>query len=93
MDTLVGSLIISRSGHDKNHIYVVMEVESGFVYVVDGRLKTIDKPKKKNIKHIQVVNNKPEDIMEKIDNNSLRNEDIKRCIKLFKQEHRCEAYI
>ena len=93
MNTLVGSLVISKSGHDKNHVYVVMEVESGFVYVVDGRLKTLDKHKKKNIKHIQMVNIKSDEILEKIDNKALRNEDIKRCIKLFKKEHKCEAYI
>lgn len=92
MNTLVGSLVISKSGHDKNHVYVVMEVESGFVYLVDGRIKTIDKPKKKNIKHIQMINYKSDVIIEKIDNKELRNEDVKRCIKLFMKEHQCEAY-
>ena len=69
-----------------------MEVESGFVYLVDGRIKTIDKPKKKNIKHIQMINYKSDVIIEKIDNKVLRNEDVKRCIKLFMKEHQCEAY-
>jgi ribosomal protein L14E/L6E/L27E len=93
MNTLVGSLVISKSGHDKNHVYVVMEVKSGFVYVVDGKIKTVDKPKKKNMKHIQMINIKSDEIINKIDNKELRNEDVKRCIKLFKQEHPCEAYI
>ena len=93
MNTLVGSLVISKSGHDKNHVYVVMEVEGGFVYVVDGKIKTVDKPKKKNMKHIQMVNIKSDEIINKIDNKELRNEDVKRFIKLFKKEHPCEAYI
>ena len=92
MNTSVGSLVISKSGHDKNHIYVVMEVESGFAYLVDGKLKTIDKPKKKNMKHIQKINYKSDEIIKKIDNKELRNEDVKRYIKIFKKEHPCEAY-
>ena len=92
MDIEVGKLAISKSGHDKNNIYVVMEVIEGFVILSDGKLKTIDKPKKKNIKHIQIIDYKSDEVIEKILNGKIIDEEIKRCIKLFKKEHPCNAY-
>ena len=71
MDIEVGKLAISKSGHDKNNIYVVMEVIEGFVILSDGKLKTIDKPKKKNIKHIQIIDYKSDEVIEKIRNGKL----------------------
>lgn len=37
----------SLSGHDKNKIYLIWKKEERFAYLVDGKIHTIDKPKKK----------------------------------------------
>lgn len=47
-----GDIVMSIMGHDRGEIYLVLESNENFVYLADGRLKTLDKPKKKNIKHI-----------------------------------------
>lgn len=52
---MVGMLAVSRAGHDKNDIYVIVSEEDEYVYLADGRIKSVDKPKKKNKKHIQLV--------------------------------------
>lgn len=73
---MIGEFVKSKAGHDKDSIYIVINEDADNVYVVDGRLKTIDKPKKKNKKHIQVIKNtKP--------NNISTNDEIKREIKLY----------
>ena len=48
-------LAISRSGHDKDSIYVIVKEEANMVYLADGNLKPLEKPKKKNRKHIQIL--------------------------------------
>lgn len=53
---MIGQLAISKAGHDKDALYVVVGQEKDFVYLCDGRLKTPDKPKKKRLKHVQPVN-------------------------------------
>ena len=50
MDELI--LAKSKAGHDKNHIYVVMEKQEDVVYLVNGTTKTCANPKKK--KAIQI---------------------------------------
>lgn len=45
------NLAISRSGHDKGSIYVIVKEEADAYYLADGKGKTLEKPKKK-IKNI-----------------------------------------
>lgn len=53
---MIGQLAISKAGHDKDALYVVVGQEKDFVFLCDGRLKTPEKPKKKRLKHVQPVN-------------------------------------
>jgi ribosomal protein L14E/L6E/L27E len=81
----VGMLAVSKAGHDKDILYVIIRAEKEYVYLVDGIIRTLNKPKKKNIKHIQIVKHVDEDLQNKlIENNNIQNEDIKRVIKLFR---------
>ncbi len=52
---MTGQFAISRAGHDKGVLYVVVAEQGDFVYLSDGRLKPPEKPKKKRRKHIQPV--------------------------------------
>lgn len=73
-----GNLAKSLAGHDRNQIFVIVKEEGEYVYVADGRGKTLEKPKRKNKKHVQPIHYSNELIPE-----MKRNEDIKRVIKLF----------
>ena len=52
---MVGMLAKSKAGHDKDNIYVIFQEDDAYVYLVDGKSRTTDKPKKKNKKHIQII--------------------------------------
>ena len=45
---MIGQFAVSKAGHDKGTLYVVVAREGDFVYLSDGRLKTPQKPKKKS---------------------------------------------
>ncbi len=79
-------LAVSRSGHDKDSLYVIVKEEDNLVYLADGRLKPIEKPKRKNRKHIQIIKNLPKDITEVFTQENFRNEEIKRAIKLYQKQ-------
>ena len=53
---MIGQFAISKAGHDKGNLYVVVAEEGEFVFLSDGKTKTPEKPKKKKRKHIQPVN-------------------------------------
>lgn len=78
-------LAVSRSGHDKDSMYVIIKEEANMVYLADGELKPLEKPKKKNRKHIQVIKKLPKEITEVFTQQNFRNEEIKRAIKLYRK--------
>ena len=55
MNYEAGMLAWSRAGHDKDTLYVIVKTEGEYVYLSDGRLKPVEHPKKKKIRHIQIV--------------------------------------
>ena len=83
MELRKGMLAISKAGHDKDSWYVVLEVEGEMAGLINGKNRTIDRPKKKKIKHLQPVNEIPEILQEKLQKEmQWTNEEIKRALKL-----------
>lgn len=79
-----GMYAISRAGHDKGKLYIIIMEEEEYVYLSDGRLKPVEAPKKKKKKHIQIIKKTEEQIYLTIDENKqISNEEIKRAIKEY----------
>ncbi len=80
-----GSIAVSRAGHDKGEVFVILKSDTEYVYLMDGINRTFEKPKRKNIKHVQCVHYADENLAEKYANREkISNDDIKRAIKLYK---------
>lgn len=79
----------SKAGHDHGKIYIIIEGtnETGkedFVMVADGEVKTLEKPKKKRTKHLQIILKCDEVIFEKMTKGQeIENEDIKAAIRNY----------
>jgi len=82
---MVGNFAISKAGHDKGTLYIILKEEETYVYVVDGLHKLIDTPKKKSKKHMQpVIKYVNTEIKERIQiGNYPRNEEIRKAIKNY----------
>ncbi len=50
-----GFVVCSRAGRDSGNFMVVLGIENGFVLVADGRDRPLERPKRKNIKHISLT--------------------------------------
>ena len=83
MEYSIGMFARSLAGHDKSKLYLISRIDDEYVYLVDGRIRTIDNPKKKRKKHIQIDYQTIDASQAKLAaGGELRNEDIKRAIKL-----------
>ncbi|CAM2763071.1 KOW domain-containing RNA-binding protein [Hathewaya histolytica] len=52
-DNPLGQVVYSKVGRDSDNYYVIIDVlNDDYVYIVDGRLRKIEKPKKKRCKHL-----------------------------------------
>ena len=50
---LIGRIAYSKAGRDKDKYFMILDVlNEEFVYLVDGHLRRLERPKKKKIKHL-----------------------------------------
>lgn len=56
-------LAVSRAGHDKDTLYVVLAEDETYFWLADGKRRLREKPKKKKQKHVQVIRHLPEELL------------------------------
>ena len=56
----IGMMANSLAGHDKGKVYLVSGADETYVYLVDGKCRTMDRPKRKKKKHVQIDYQIPE---------------------------------
>ena len=81
-ESIVGMLASSKAGHDKDSVYVIIREDGEYIYVADGKSRTVERPKRKNRKHVQLIKKKR---MPKPDN-GFDDLQIKRMIKEYLRE-------
>ena len=75
----IGKIVKSKQGRDKGKVYVVYEiVDNDFVKLVNGDTRKIDNPKKKRVKHLDVVDESPN-----FDKQTFKDSDIKKLCKTY----------
>ena len=54
-DSLIGRFAVSKAGRDREHVYLIIGEDDKNLYLTDGRFHLPDKPKKKNRKHVHIM--------------------------------------
>jgi len=83
MNPVIGQLVYSKAGRDQGRIFVVFDILDGnYVYIVDGSLRKIEKPKKKKVKHLKIIDEVSYELAEKIkQGKKIMNSDIRKYIE------------
>ena len=82
-DILIGRFAISDAGHDRERIYLIVGEDDKYLYLTDGKFHPIDRLKKKNKKHAQVLNKMAEEpILSRLNiNDRIFDHEVKYAIK------------
>ena len=51
-----GTIVCSKSGRDRGYYLVVVSSDNEYVYACDGKERPLERPKRKNPKHIHLTN-------------------------------------
>lgn len=51
MELKIGAVVQSLRGHDEG-FFAVVRMEEKFAYLANGKLRPLEKPKKKNLRHL-----------------------------------------
>ncbi len=60
---LLGRIAVSTAGRDRKRAFLVVGLSGeGYVLLADGRLRKIDRPKKKKLRHVRLESAVAEDV-------------------------------
>ena len=81
MEIKVGSVVRSKMGRDKGDLSMVLAMEGDYVYMANGELRKVDKPKKKKLKHLQGTEQVSEFIINKLSQgNKVTNSEVRKAL-------------
>ncbi len=81
--------MISKAGHDKGRVYVILGILEDRILVADGTAHRVDAPKKKNPVHLQPVNTGiGEELKDKLEKMTLKDEEISKAIRIWMKQDR-----
>ncbi len=84
-----GQLVLSKAGRDKGKKFIITAVDKdrGYAYIVNGKLRRVENPKKKKMKHLEVTGITSKKLADKIkERRPLQNPEIIKEIKLLETE-------
>lgn len=66
-DNPLGQVVYSKVGRDRDEYYIIVGIlNEDYVYISDGKLRKVEKPKKKKRKHLIFTGTYSEEIKEAI---------------------------
>ena len=75
-------LAISKAGHDKGTVYVVLEADDVYFWLADGKRRLLENPKKKKQMHVQVVKHLPAELLSQMQSITL-DAHVRKILKSF----------
>ena len=90
-----GQIVYSKAGRDKGRAFAVVSVSGNYLFLADGVLRKLEKPKKKKFMHVQKTNETPEELKNMLTSGRAHNSDIagylkKRLENVKKEEESCQ---
>ena len=87
MEVDKSSLVVSKAGRDQGQLFYVIDADEQYVYLVDGKSRKLEKPKRKKRKHIEQIPRTESRIAEKIRNGEkVLNSELRKELASFGQK-------
>ena len=48
-------VVLSLAGRDREGLFLVLDTDGSFCWLADGKGRTVEKPKRKNLRHLRYV--------------------------------------
>lgn len=84
----IGQVVKSKAGRDSGRVFLILSIlDEEYVEVVDGDLRTLNRPKKKKIKHLAIYNSIVWEFSDKLNKNiEINDAIIRRILEPYKGE-------
>ena len=83
----ISDVVVSTAGHDQGEIFYVISTDDQFLYLANGKDRTLDKPKRKKRKHVQKVLRSETRVVEKLNRgDKVLNSELRRDLAFHAKE-------
>lgn len=79
-----GAIVKAIAGREKNQIFIIKYVDKDFAYLINGKNRPIECPKKKNFKHLFLLKQSSIDVLE------MTNADVIKYLKDYIKSRDCK---
>ena len=80
-----GAIVMAIAGRERNQTFLILKTEGNIAYLVDGKARSIESPKKKNFKHLQLLSKSSN-----LDLTQITNAEIIKCLKDYNKSKDCK---
>ncbi|MDD3224053.1 MAG: RNA-binding protein [Clostridium sp.] len=83
-DSYLGAVVYSKAGRDIGKKFIILDIiNNEYVYISDGDLRKVEKPKKKKLKHLKFTEIFSQEIKDEILNGEkkISNSEIRKFLK------------
>ena len=89
----IGYAVTSVAGRDRKREFLIIgpceaTASDGMVYIADGRLHKMDRPKKKNLIHLKVVGPGGEEVTSLLRNGTATDSDVRAALDAMFKQHK-----
>ena len=82
-----GDVVVSLAGRDKGKLFFVLNTDGQFAILADGKVRKLEKPKRKKLRHIQIATRKECHLAEKIRQGStILDSELRRELAILRQD-------
>ena len=83
----ISDVVVSTAGHDQGEIFYVIATDDQFLYLANGKDRTLDKPKRKKRRHVQKVLRSETRVAEKlVSGDKVLNSELRRDLAFHAKE-------
>ena len=91
-DLTIADVVLSTAGRDAGNLFYVLEADETWLTLVNGKDRTIEKPKRKKIKHVKKVLRSETRVAEKLrSGDKVLNSELRRDLAYFGRDPQCNA--
>ena len=87
MNISKADIIVSLAGRDKEKAFFVLDVDGEYAYLVNGKTRKIENPKRKKLKHLRFAARIDSKVAEKLRNgDKVLNSELRRDLAIYGQK-------
>lgn len=87
MEIQKSHIVKSLCGRDKDKIFIVSELDGNYALLVNGKLRRLEKPKRKKLKHILFLNENETRVGEKfLKGEKVTNAEVRKSLLAFSND-------